>query len=66
MEGDYPGMSLRIDALDQENLVCFRHCAAHLQRCVARGPLRHPPTSGCPGCGWHCETKMRADVSGVG
>ena len=52
--GDYLGMALRIDALDQENLAYFRHCAAHdfhLQRCDACGLLRYPPTTGCPWCG---------------
>ncbi len=54
VEGDYLGMALKIDALDQENLAYFRHCAAHdfhLQRCAACGLLRYPPTTGCPWCG---------------
>jgi uncharacterized protein len=54
VEGDYLGMPLRIDALDQENLAFFRHCAAHdfrLQRCAACSLLRYPPTTGCPWCG---------------
>jgi uncharacterized OB-fold protein len=52
--GDYLGMPLRIEALDQENLAYFRHCAAndfHLQRCASCGPLRYSPTTGCPWCG---------------
>jgi len=54
IEGDYLGMSLRIAALDQENLAYFRHCALHdyhLQRCTACQLLRYPPTTGCPWCG---------------
>ena len=41
--GHYLGMELRIDAFDQENLACFRRCAAgefHLQRCTACKLLR--------------------------
>jgi hypothetical protein len=52
--GDYLGMTLRVDALDQENLAYFRHCAVHdfhLQRCTFCGLLRYPPTTGCPWCG---------------
>jgi uncharacterized protein len=52
--GDYLGMPLRIEALDQENLAYFSHCAAHdlhLQRCASCGLLRYPPTTGCPWCG---------------
>ena len=54
IDGDYLGMSLRIEALDHENLAYFRHCAAHdfhLQRCAACDLLRYPPTTGCPWCG---------------
>jgi uncharacterized OB-fold protein len=52
--GDYLGMRLRIEALDEDNLAYFRHCAArrfHLQRCAACELLRYPPTTGCPWCG---------------
>jgi uncharacterized OB-fold protein len=51
--GDYLGMSLSIDALDEENLAYFRHCAAHafhLQQCSACNLLRYPPTTACPWC----------------
>ena len=51
--GAYLGMPLRIEALDQENLAYFRHCAAHdfhLQRCASCALLRYPPTTGCPWC----------------
>ncbi len=54
VSGNYLGMELRIDALDQENLAYFRFCAAHdfhLQRCTACGLVRYPPTTGCPWCG---------------
>jgi hypothetical protein len=67
VEGDYLGMPLRIEALDQENLAYFRHCAAHefhLQRCASCGLLRYPPTTGCPWCG-HPEAAWTA-VEGRG
>jgi uncharacterized OB-fold protein len=67
IDGDYLGMSLRIDALDHENLAYFRHCAAHdfhLQRCAACDLLRYPPTTGCPWCG-HPEA-VWTPVSGQG
>lgn len=54
IEGDYLGMALRIDELDQENRAYFGHCAAHdyhLQRCAACHLVRYPPTTGCPWCG---------------
>jgi uncharacterized OB-fold protein len=54
IDGDYLGMPLRIDELDQENLAYFGHCAAHdfhLQRCTACRLVRYPPTTGCPWCG---------------
>jgi uncharacterized protein len=53
IEGDYLGMPLRIDALDQENLAYFGHCATHefhLQCCASCNLLRYPPTTGCPWC----------------
>ena len=65
--GDYLGMRLCIDALDQENLAYFRHCAAHdfrLQRCASCGLLRYPPTTGCPWCA-HPEAAWTA-VAGRG
>ena len=67
VEGDYLGMLLRIEALDQENLTYFRHCAAHdfhLQRCASCALLRYPPTTGCPWCG-HPEADWTA-VEGRG
>lgn len=54
IEGDYLGMPLRIDELDQENLAYFGFCAAHdyrLQRCASCHLVRYPPTTGCPWCG---------------
>jgi hypothetical protein len=68
IEGDYLGMSLRIDALDQENLAYFRHCAAHdyrLQRCTACRLLRYPPTTGCPWCGHPEAVWTRVEGRGV-
>lgn len=53
LTGEYLGMALSIDDLDQENLTYFKHCAAHdfhLQRCDDCSLLRYPPTTGCPWC----------------
>jgi uncharacterized protein len=53
VQGNYLGMNLTIDDLDQENLAYFQYCAKHqfhLQKCDDCGLLRYPPTSGCPWC----------------
>jgi uncharacterized OB-fold protein len=53
IQGNYLGMSLSIDDLDQENVAYFKHCAAHdfhLQKCDDCNLLRYPPTTGCPWC----------------
>lgn len=53
VQGNYLGMSLSIDELDNENLAYFAHCARHdfhLQKCDHCGLLRYPPTTGCPWC----------------
>lgn len=51
--GDYLGMGLRLDGLDNENVAYFRHCAEHrfhLQQCGDCKLLRYPPTTACPWC----------------
>src|SRR4051812_48359383 len=53
VQGNYMGMNLTIDDLDQENLPYFRYCAEHnfhLQKCDDCSLLRYPPTTGCPWC----------------
>jgi len=53
LEGEYLGMSVYIDDLDQENLQFFGHCGAHelrVQECGACGLKRFPPTTACPFC----------------
>src|SRR6478672_12927820 len=49
--GEYLGMPLQIDDLDQENLAYFRYAATgefRLQRGCKSGLLRYPPTTACP------------------
>jgi uncharacterized OB-fold protein len=53
IQANYLGMPLDINDLDVENLMFFKHCAAHdfhLQRCVGCGLLRYPPATACPWC----------------
>jgi len=53
LEGEYLGMSVYIDDLDQENQQFFAHCGAHelrVQECDACGLKRFPPTTACPFC----------------
>ena len=49
--GDYMGMTLTIEDLDQENRNFFRYCSNRdfrLQRGKKSGLLRYPPTTACP------------------
>ena len=51
VQGDYMGMMLTIEDLDQENLDFFRYCSMRdfrLQRGKSSGLLRYPPTTACP------------------
>ncbi len=51
IQGDYLGMNLSIDDLDQENRAFFGYCHARdfrLQRGIKSGLLRYPPTTACP------------------
>src|ERR1700761_9011602 len=53
IQGNYLGMSLTIEDLDQENLAYFGYCSQHdfrLQKCDDCSLLRYPPTTGCPWC----------------
>ena len=51
IQGDYMGMMLTIEDLDQENRDFFRYCSKkdfRLQRGKESGLLRYPPTTACP------------------
>ena len=51
VQGDYMGMMLTIEDLDQENLDFFRYCSKRdfrLQKGKSSGLLRYPPTTACP------------------
>ncbi|WP_428534073.1 Zn-ribbon domain-containing OB-fold protein [Rhodopila sp.] len=53
LQGNYLGMALTVDDLDEENLAYFGHCAKHdfhLQKCDECQLLRYPPTTACPWC----------------
>lgn len=50
-QGDYLGMRLSIEDVDQENMAFFKYCAAgdfRLQRGRQSGLFRYPPTTACP------------------
>jgi uncharacterized OB-fold protein len=50
---NYLGMTLQVDALDNENLAYFGHCARHefhLQKCDGCGLIRYPVGTGCAWC----------------
>ncbi len=51
IQGEYLGMMLTIEDLDQENRAFFRHCFNRdfrLQKGRRSGLLRYPPTTACP------------------
>ena len=51
IQGEYQGMMLTVEDLDQENRAFFRYCAERdfrLQRGKKSGLLRYPPTTACP------------------
>ena len=53
MQGEYLGMAVAIDDLDEANQAFYRHCgsgALHLQACVACDLMRYPTTTACPWC----------------
>lgn len=52
-KGEYLGMRLAIDDVDEIQQSYFAHCAKRdfrLQRCSACGLVRYPPTTACPFC----------------
>ena len=54
IQGEYMGMMLTIDDVDQENRAFFGWCAKgefRLQRGRKSGLLRYPPATGCPWTG---------------
>ncbi len=53
LQGEYLGMSVYIDDVDQENLAFFTHCGNHelrVQQCQHCELKRFPPTTACPFC----------------
>jgi len=53
LTGEYLGMRVHVDELDQENHAFFGWCGRHelrLQRCTKCRLLRCPPTTACPFC----------------
>ena len=68
IQATYLGMPLALDDLDVENLAYFKHCAAHnfhLQRCVACGLVRYPPTTACPWCAYPKSDWMPVEAKGA-
>ncbi|MEZ5598911.1 MAG: OB-fold domain-containing protein [Pseudomonadales bacterium] len=67
LDGEYLGMAVHIDDLDQENLAFYGFCGRHelrVQKCRACGLLRCPPTTACPFCA-HADSDW-VPVSGKG
>ena len=67
MTGEYLGMGVYLNNLDQENMTFFQHCGAHelrVQRCTSCALKRFPPTRACPFCA-HPEATWER-VSGKG
>jgi len=67
LTGEYLGMRVHVDELDQENHAFFGWCGRHelrLQRCTKCRLLRCPPTTACPFCA-HGESEW-VPVSGRG
>ncbi len=54
LQGEYMGMMLTVDDVDQENRAFFNYCAEgefRLQRGKKSGLLRYPPCTACPWTG---------------
>lgn len=67
LTGEYLGMSVHLDDLDQENQAFFSWCGKHelrVQECSGCGKKRVPPTTACPFCA-HGESAW-VPVSGKG
>ncbi|TDJ21532.1 MAG: hypothetical protein E2O58_13570 [Gammaproteobacteria bacterium] len=62
LQGEYLGMSVRVDATDQENFSFFSYCGQRelrVQQCTSCDLKRFPPTTACPFCSqpestWEC------------
>ena len=67
LRGEYLGMTLTIDDVDEENREFFRYCHAgdfRLQRGLESRLLRYPPTTACP---WTSERESEwVSVEGKG
>ena len=53
LEGEYLGMPVHVDDLDQDNLAFYTWCGKgelRLQQCTSCGLKRYPPTTACPWC----------------
>jgi uncharacterized OB-fold protein len=53
LQGEYLGMRVHVDELDQEHHAFFGWCGRHelrVQQCSACGLKRVPPTTACPFC----------------
>lgn len=53
LTGEYLGMPVAINDLDQENQAFYRYCGQgelRLQQCDKCGLKRYPPTTACPWC----------------
>ena len=67
LTGEYLGMRVHVDELDQENHAFFGWCGQHelrVQQCDSCGLKRVPPTTACPFCAH--ETATWEPVSGKG
>jgi uncharacterized OB-fold protein len=67
LDGEYLGMPVHVDEIDQEHHAFFVCCGQHelrLQQCTGCGLKRFPPTTACPFCA-HLESTWEA-VSGRG
>lgn len=67
LTGEYLGMRVHVDELDQEHHAFFGWCGRHelrLQRCTKCHLMRCPPTTACPFCA-HGESEW-VPVSGRG
>jgi uncharacterized OB-fold protein len=67
LEGEYLGMPVRIDDIDEHNHAFYRHCGQgelRVQECTECGLKRVPPTTACPFCA--AEGAKWVTVSGKG
>ena len=67
LTGEYLGMPVHVDELDQENHAFFGWCGRHelrVQQCTSCNLKRVPPTTACPFCAHEASTWV--PVSGKG